>query len=78
MKKDIKSSTRCEHGVLVAGSSTGIGAATAALFIKRGAQGVTITGRNEGKLKAVKEELLRNGAKADQVPAKNWKATQKG
>lgn len=44
--------------VIVTGSSSGIGRATAVLFAKYGAQ-VTITGRDAGKLEATKKKMLK-------------------
>lgn len=44
--------------VIITGSSSGIGRATAVLFAKNGAQ-VTITGRNAEKLEATKKKLLK-------------------
>ncbi|CAJ0607939.1 unnamed protein product [Cylicocyclus nassatus] len=46
---------------VITGSSSGIGAATAVLFAKEGAQ-VTITGRNQDGLVATKKAMLNAGA----------------
>lgn len=48
--------------VLVTGASSGIGAATAVLFSKEGAN-VAIAGRNEAKLKKVEEKCAKSGKK---------------
>ncbi|VDP39072.1 unnamed protein product [Heligmosomoides polygyrus] len=52
--------------VIVTGSSSGIGAATALLFAKEGAC-VTITGRKENKLKDVHDNIIAAGAPEDRV-----------
>uniref|UniRef100_A0A1I7XJ96 3-oxoacyl-[acyl-carrier-protein] reductase n=1 Tax=Heterorhabditis bacteriophora TaxID=37862 RepID=A0A1I7XJ96_HETBA len=52
--------------VIVTGSSSGIGAATAVLFAKEGAN-VTITGRNEDALKATHDAMLIAGAKEENI-----------
>ncbi|KAL6733637.1 hypothetical protein Aduo_004269 [Ancylostoma duodenale] len=52
--------------VVVTGSSSGIGAATAVLFAKEGAK-VTITGRNQDGLQATKKAMLEAGGKEDDV-----------
>lgn len=48
--------------IIVTGSSSGIGAATAIKFSKQRAR-ITIVGRNEQKLKNVSETCERNGSK---------------
>ncbi|XP_072934768.1 uncharacterized short-chain type dehydrogenase/reductase y4vI-like [Epargyreus clarus] len=48
--------------VLITGASSGIGAATAVLFTKEGAN-VAIVGRNEAKLKIVEQNCAKNGKK---------------
>uniref|UniRef100_A0A1I7YG82 3-oxoacyl-[acyl-carrier-protein] reductase n=1 Tax=Steinernema glaseri TaxID=37863 RepID=A0A1I7YG82_9BILA len=52
--------------VIVTGSSSGIGQATAIMYAKEGAH-VTITGRNEERLEATKEKMVEHGASADHV-----------
>ncbi|KAK0396229.1 hypothetical protein QR680_001631 [Steinernema hermaphroditum] len=52
--------------VIVTGSSSGIGQATAIMYAKEGAC-VTITGRDEERLKATKERILSNGVTEDRV-----------
>ncbi|KAK6733305.1 hypothetical protein RB195_017197 [Necator americanus] len=52
--------------VIVTGSSSGIGAATAVLFAKEGAK-VTITGRKPDGLEATKHSIIDAGGKEDDV-----------
>uniref|UniRef100_A0A1I7XN63 SDR family NAD(P)-dependent oxidoreductase n=1 Tax=Heterorhabditis bacteriophora TaxID=37862 RepID=A0A1I7XN63_HETBA len=52
--------------VIVTGSSNGIGRTTAILFAEEGAK-VTITGRSEKALDITRDELLKAGAKADDI-----------
>jgi NAD(P)-dependent dehydrogenase (short-subunit alcohol dehydrogenase family) len=55
---------RLEHRVaLITGGTSGIGAATAALFAKEGAK-LTITGRNEKRGHAVAEKITNDGGRA--------------
>lgn len=59
MKKSLQNKT-----VLITGASSGIGAATAKEFAKKGAW-VLVVARNEAKLKIVVDEIESNGGKAN-------------
>lgn len=54
--------------VIVTGASSGIGAATAIIFAREGAN-VVLTGRNEANLKDVAEKCAKNGKKALSIKA---------
>ncbi|VDL62974.1 unnamed protein product [Nippostrongylus brasiliensis] len=52
--------------VIVTGSSSGIGAATALLFAKEGAR-ITITGRKQDKLKEIHDSIVAAGVSAGRI-----------
>ena len=52
------------QNVIVTGSTSGIGEATARLLVERGASGMLITGRHEGRGEKVAAELKSAGCNA--------------
>ena len=58
-----------DQNVIVTGSTSGIGEATARLFVERGAKGMLITGRHEGRGQKVASDLEKLGCNAIFVKA---------
>ena len=58
-----------EQVVVITGSSSGIGLATARMFAERGARGLVLVARNEDAIRKVAEELNHGGTRAVAVAA---------